>query len=123
MGIILTLIALAIIFMGVMLAWKPDSVMGMLKLYADEVALQVWASIGRILVGLAFLVYAAHSNWPGLLTFLGWIALISGIVILFLKHEMFSGLIRKAVNEYGNYAQFAGAAAVFLGLLVLYAVI
>jgi len=123
MGIILTLIALVIVFMGVMMVWKPDSVMGMVKLYADEVGLQVWASIGRILLGLAFLVYASHSNWPGLLTFLGWLALISGIAILFLKHETFSGFIRKMINEYGQFAQFAGGAAVVLGLLVLYAVI
>ena len=122
MGIILTLIALAIVFMGAMLVWKPDSVLGMVKLYADEVGLQVWASIGRILLGLAFIVYASHSNWPGLLVFLGWLSLISGVVILFLKHETFSGLLRKMINDYGNFAQIAGGVAVVVGLAVLYAV-
>lgn len=123
MGIIITLIALAIIFTGVMLVWKPDSVLGMLKLYADETGLQVLASLGRILVGIMFLVYASHSGLPTLLTVFGWLAVISGLVFLFLKQEMFSGLIRKVINEYGSYAPFAGAAAGFVGLLILYAVI
>lgn len=123
MGIILTLIALITICMGVMLVWKPDSVMGMVKLYADETGLQVAASIGRILIGVALLVYASHSNLPGLLTLLGWITLISGVVILLLKQETFSGLIRKVINDYGSYALFAGVVVIFIGLLVLYAVI
>ncbi len=122
MGIILTLIALAIIFIGVMLVWKPDSVMGMLKLYADETGLQVMASIGRILIGIAFLVYASHSNLPTLLTILGWLAVISGVVFLFLKQETFSNLIRTAINQYGQFAQIAGGVATVIGLIILYAV-
>ena len=122
MGIILTLIALAIIFIGVMLVWKPDSVMGMVKLYADETGLQVMASIGRILVGLAFIVYASQSNLPTLLTILGWLAIISGVVFLFLKQETFSNLVRTVVNQYGQFAQIAGGIATLLGLIVLYAV-
>ena len=122
MGIILTLIALATIFMGVMLIWKPYSVLGMVKLYADETGLQVFASIGRILIGVALIVYASHSNLPGLLTLLGWITLISGVVILLLKQETFSGFIRKVINDYGSYAMYAGIVAIILGLIVLYAV-
>ena len=122
MGIILTLIALAIILIGVMLVWKPDSVMGMVKLYADETGLQVMASIGRILVGLAFIVYASQSNLPTLLTILGWLAIISGVVFLFLKQETFSNLVRTVVNQYGQFAQIAGGIATLLGLIVLYAV-
>ena len=45
-----------------------------------------------------------------------------GVVILFLKHEMFSGLIRKVINDYGNFAQIAGGITVVAGLAVLYAV-
>lgn len=122
MGIILTLIALAIVFIGVMLVWKPDSVLGMVKLYADETGLQVMASIGRILVGLAFIVYASQSNLPTLLTILGWLAIISGVVFLFLKQETFSNLVRTVVNQYGQFAQIAGGIATVLGLVVLYAV-
>ena len=122
MGIILTLIALSIIFIGVMLVWKPDSVMGMVKLYAYETGLQVMASIGRILVGLAFIVYASQSNLPTLLTILGWLAIISGVVFLFLKQETFSNLVRTVVNQYGQFAQIAGGIATLLGLIVLYAV-
>lgn len=122
MGIILTLIALAIIFMGVMLVWKPDSVMGMIKLYADETGLQVMASVGRILVGIAFLIYAGHSNLPTLLLILGWLAIISGVIFLCLKQETFSNLIRTVINQYGQFAQIAGGLATVLGLAILYAV-
>ena len=96
--------------------------MGMVKLYADETGLQVMASIGRILVGLAFIVYASQSNLPTLLTILGWLAIISGVVFLFLKQETFSNLIRTVVNQYGQFAQIAGGVATLLGLVVLYAV-
>ena len=122
MGIILTLIALAVIFMGVMLVWKPDSVLGMVKLYADETGLQVFASIGRILIGIALLVYASHSNLPGLLTLLGWLSVITGVVFLFIKQEMFSNLVRMVVNQYGQFAQIAGGIVTVIGLIVLYAV-
>ncbi len=122
MEFILTLIALAIVFMGVMLVWKPDSVLGMLKLYADETGLQVLASIGRILLGIALLVYASHSNLPTLLTILGWLAVLSGLVFLCLKQETFSHLVRTVINQYRPFAPIAGGAGVLIGLIILYAV-
>ncbi|MGB0848366.1 MAG: hypothetical protein ACPGSM_16675 [Thiolinea sp.] len=122
MGILLTLIALLIVYMGVMMVWKPDSVMGMVKLYADETGLQVLASVGRILLGVALLVYAGQSQLPGVLTVLGWLAIFTGIVFLFLKQETFSDLIRSMINQYGDFARIAGAVVVAMGLLILYAV-
>ena len=122
MGIILTLIALAVIFMGIMLIWKPDSVLGMIKLYADETGLQVLASVGRILIGVALLVYASHSSLPGLLTLLGWLSVITGVVFLLIKQETFSNLVRTVINQYGQFAQIAGGLVTLIGLIVLYAV-
>ena len=122
MGLILTLIALLIIFLGVSMVLKPDGIPGMVKLYADEPGLQVFASVGRALFGIALMVYASHSNWPSLLTVLGALSLISGIVFMVLPAEKFSHFVRSMVHRVIEFGPVPGIVVTLIGAAILDAV-
>ncbi|MEZ5478157.1 MAG: hypothetical protein R3E95_11950 [Thiolinea sp.] len=122
MSLLLTLLGLIIIFLGISMLLKPDGLPGMVKLYADETGLQVMASVGRILIGTALLVYADYSRLPGILTLLGWLSVISGLVFLFMPQHRFREFILLMLDKAQSFGQIAGAVVTLMGVILVYAV-
>lgn len=124
MGFLLMLLSLVIIFMGVALLWKPgeDGVLGVVRMYVHEVGLQVFASVGRILIGMALLAYASSSNLPGVLKVLGWLSVLSGLVFLFMPHPMFRNFMTTMIDKLQEFGKIVGAVVIVIGGLLLDAV-
>ncbi|CAA6809930.1 MAG: Unknown protein [uncultured Thiotrichaceae bacterium] len=122
MATILTLISLLIIFMGGMMIYRPKAIPDIARLYVDETAFQVYASIGRILLGIALVRYADYSRLPMLVTILGTASLLSGIAFLFLSPEKFRDFIRTMLFKVDDLGIIPGIVVTIVGLILLYAV-
>lgn len=122
MATILTLISLLIIFMGGVMIYRPKAIPDMARLYIDDTAFQVYASVGRILLGIALVVYADHSRLPVLVTILGTASLLSGIAFLFMPAEKFRDFIRTMLTKVDDFGIVPGIVVTIVGLILLYAV-
>lgn len=122
MSIILTLISLIIIYLGAMMIYRPQAIPDMAKMYVDELWLQAYASVGRILLGTALVVYADHSRLPIILTILGAASLLSGIAFMFMQPEKFRAFLRDMLQKVNAFGIWPGVAVTAVGLLILYAV-
>lgn len=122
MATILTLISLLIIFVGGVMIYRPKAIPDMARLYIDDTAFQVYASVGRILLGIALVVYADHSRLPILVTILGTASLLSGIAFLFMTPEKFRDFIRTMLAKVEDFGIFPGVFGIIVGLILLYAV-
>lgn len=122
MATILTLISLVIICIGGMMIYRPKAIPDMTRLYIDDTALQVYASIGRILLGIALVRYADYSRLPILVTILGTASLLSGIAFLFMPAEKFRDFMRTMLAKVESFGIYPGVFGVIVGLILLYAV-
>ncbi|MEZ5535319.1 MAG: hypothetical protein R3F02_06805 [Thiolinea sp.] len=122
MSFILTLISLVIIYMGAMLIYRPKAIPDLVKLYVEETWLQVFASVGRILIGVALTVYADHSRLPVIMTILGAASILSGIAFMFMSPEKFSSFLNDMLNKAEEFGIWPGVVVTIIGLLILYAV-
>jgi hypothetical protein len=122
MSIILTLISLIIIYMGAMMIYRPKAIPDMAKMYVDELWLQAYASVGRILLGVALVVYADYSRLPVILTILGAASLLSGIAFMFMAPEKFRAFLRDMLQKVEGFGIWPGVVVTVMGLLILYAV-
>lgn len=122
MATILTLISLLIIFVGGVMIYRPKAIPDMARLYIDDTAFQVYASVGRILLGITLVVYADHSRLPILVTILGTASLLSGIAFLFMTPEKFRDFIRTMLAKVEDFGIFPGVFGIIVGLILLYAV-
>ena len=121
MSLLFILLSLLLLFVGAMLFHKPQGIISTVKIYADEVGLQVAASLGRILIGIALIGFAGTSNLPGLISLLGWVTLIAGVVFLFMPQAKFRDFILMALDKVNELHKVVGAIVVVIGLIVLYA--
>jgi len=122
MGFVMTLIGLVILGVGGMMIYRPKALPDMVRLYLDDIALQAYASVGRILVGIALVVYADHSRLPIVLTIIGTISLLSGIAFMFMEPEKFRAFVKDMLAKIDGFGIYPGVVAVIVGLVVLYAV-
>ncbi|HPQ94415.1 MAG: hypothetical protein KDI44_08325 [Thiothrix sp.] len=122
MSFFLGLFSLLMIVVGAMFIYKPDFMAGNVKLYADEPGFHVLAAVGRILLGLAFMVYAAQAHLSGLVGFLGLVMFLAGVFLLVISHDRFSAIVNRMVDHYGQYARHAGIFVAVVGAILFYAV-
>lgn len=122
MATILTLISLLIIFIGGVMIYRPKAIPDIARLYIDETAFQVYASIGRILLGIALVRYADYSRLPILVTIFGTASLLSGIAFLLLSPEKFRDFIRTMLSKVDDLGIIPGIVVIIVGLILLYAV-
>lgn len=122
MSFILTLISLVIIGVGAMMIYRPKAIPDMVKLYIDDLSLQAYASVGRILLGTALAVYADHSRLPVIMTILGAASILSGLYFLFMEPEKFRAFLRDMLDKVNAFGIWPGAVVTLVGLILLYAV-
>ncbi|HPE61120.1 MAG: hypothetical protein KDI15_03245 [Thiothrix sp.] len=122
MSFFLGLFSLLMIVIGAMFIYRPAFMAGNVKLYADEPGFHVLAAVGRILLGLAFMVHASQAHLSGLVGFLGLVMFLAGVFLLVISHEKFSALVTLMVDRYGQYARGAGIFLAVVGAVLFYAV-
>nr|CAA6824514.1 MAG: Unknown protein [uncultured Thiotrichaceae bacterium] len=122
MGFVLTLIGLVVLAAGGMMVYRPKALPDMARLYLDEIAFQAYASVGRILLGIALVVYADHSRLPVILTILGTLSLLSGIAFMFMEPEKFRMFVKDMLAKVDDFGIYPGMVVALVGLVVLYAV-
>jgi hypothetical protein len=83
---------------------------------------QVWAGIGRIIIGLLLITAASASRYPRGIKILGALGLIGGTVIFLLPRDTWQGLVDYwLVQNLGAYRFGGGAVAVLLGAFLIHA--
>ncbi len=122
MSTVLALISLLTIFVGGIMIYRPKAIPDIARLYIDETAFQVYASVGRILLGTALVRYADYSNLPTIVMILGTAILLSGIAFLFLSPEKFRDFIRSLLFKVDDLGIIPGIVVTIIGLILLYAV-
>jgi hypothetical protein len=105
------------------MAFRPRQFTDSLLKLADSVWMHIMAAAARIAIGIALVLYADHSRFPLALHILGWLAIVAGVIFIFVPREKFIELVHWAFNRFAPYTRFAAlAAALFAGFLI-YAVL
>lgn len=111
----LTLIAFflaGISMAGLLLLIAPSLVLDSLHDIARNPAIRFFAVVLRAVVGIAFILVAAETRFPTLITFIGALALVAAIVIAVIPKDSFADLMSWA-SDFPSWAARLGGGSVF----------
>lgn len=110
-----------LIMAGLMMLWPRKFTSYMLK-QASETWLYISAIAVRLALGAVLILYADQSRHPLALQIIGAIAVIAGVVLIFVTKPKFQNLIQWAFGRLGKYMRAVACFAILFGGYLIYAV-
>jgi len=119
MLVIVKIIGLAMIAWGVVFIMKPDTYRKFLTFWENRKRIYLGAGI-KIAAGAIFLYSATQGRVVWVLTVMGVLSLISGIVVLTMSSSKVQSFIKFWVDRPAIVVKMYGVAAILMGLIILY---
>ena len=118
---LIIIFAVLILFAGIIILIKPDSVLVLLGRNIKRVEIHVLAVLVRFLIGVLFLLQYDHSRYPVTILILGLLSIVVAVSLAVMGRAKFVTLMEWAINTLKPYARIGGVLAVVFGGFVIHA--
>ena len=123
MSYIILLFGTSILLLGVVILVNPGSILGLMRSHSESLRLHVLAVVGRLVLGVALIMYSVESHYPVALQALGWLTVTAAIILGIMGRSRFKGLVTWALSFAATFGRFGGFAAILFGGFLIYAVV
>jgi hypothetical protein len=121
MKLIIKGFGILILLIGISLLLKPAFIFGWLQANMETTFLYVIAIGFRLVMGILFLLAAHQSKFPGVIKFIGWLAILAALIFLFMGQESFQSFFSTLIPEFNSYAPVSGLIGIVMGVFLIYA--
>jgi hypothetical protein len=101
---------------------KTDAVFRLFAKHENSTMLHVVAIVVRLVLGIVLIIGAPDSRFPITLQVLGWLSIISALILIAIGGGRFRRLIYWALKLAPSIKNIAGVLALLLGGFMIYAV-
>lgn len=120
---VIVLVSLYLLALGVASLLSPKAASRFLLGFASSRAMHFTEMFFRIVVGTALVLYAPHMSLPGAFNLLGWVLIVTSMVLLLAPWQWHHGFALRAVPLFTRYIALIGLVSLVLGGLILGAVV
>ncbi len=121
MKLFIILLGILLMVSGIYWLINPEIVAGLIEGNLEKSSLYLAAIIGRLVIGILFLISANESKFPITIKVLGSMALIAAIVFIFIGHEGFTDFISSIMSIFKSYGRIGGLVCLIFGSFIIYA--
>ena len=121
MKLIINLFGILFLILGISLLIKPEIIYGWMEDNMENKSLYISAIIFRLVFGILLIMAAKKSKFPGVIKFIGYMAIIAAASFIFMRYEYFSHIIVSIIPEFRPYAAISGLIGMALGAFLIYA--
>lgn len=100
---------------------NPEIIFGWLEDNMESTSLYIAAIVVRLVVGILFIIAAKESKYPGVIKFMGYLALIAAVIFIFIGQESFQDFFSALIPEIKPYASLTGLIDMAIGGFLIYA--
>ena len=119
-----------ILFFGVlislgsaMLIVRPQVIFGVFKKYGDSLGLHIFAVVIRVFFGIALVIGAPETRYPGVIQVLGWITIIAGLAIAVIGRKRFKKVSEWVINLPAGIYYPASVLGLLFGGFIIYSAV
>ncbi len=120
MKLIINLFGILFLVLGVSLLIKPEIIFGWMEDNTENKSLYISAIIFRLVFGILLIMAAKKSKFPGVIKFIGYMAIIAAASFIFMGIENFRHIIVSLIPEFRPYAAISGLIGMALGTFLIY---
>jgi hypothetical protein len=121
MKLIIKLFGILILISGISLLIKPEIIFGWIEANIEKNLLYISSIIFRLVFGILLIMVAKKSKYPGVIKFIGYLAVIAAASFVFIGHENFRHFVVSIIPEFKPYAAVGGIIGMALGGFLIYA--
>ncbi|MGQ1909723.1 hypothetical protein ACT3CE_08035 [Marinifilum sp. RC60d5] len=121
MKVIIKLFGILIILAGILLLVKSQIILAWIENNMLSSCLYVTAILGRLALGILFLLLAKESIYPTAIKVFGYLFVLAAIALFFMGHENFQDFISFLIPHVNPYAPLVGVLAIVFGAFFIYA--
>ena len=119
--VIVALLGLLTSIAGIAVIARPDRVSDIADRALATGAFKIGAILGRIALGIVFLLAAPDTRLPTFLTVLGFLAIIGGVAVAIMKDAWVNGLVEWWARQAEIILRVWGVLIAILGGVIIYA--
>ncbi len=113
-GCVLVLIGTAVLF-------NPDIIFRFFQRNAELPIIHFLAAALRIILGALLIIYAEESKYPLALQLLGWLSIVTAVVLAAIGRDKFIRLLHWLFSFIGPLGRLAGVFVIAFGCFLIYA--
>lgn len=121
MKLIIKLFGILILILGISLLIKPEIILSWIEGNIESSSLYITTIVLRIIFGILFILIAKESKYPDVIKILGYLFIISGIILIFIGHEIFQDFINSLISDAKPFAPVSGLFGIAFGGFLIYA--
>ena len=121
MKIATNLLATLILIFGFSMLIKPEIIFRWMEGNMENRSLYLAAIVFRLVLGTVFIVAAKKSEYPAVIKFIGYVAIMAAVAFLLMGFGNFRHLLVNVTSLFRPYAVIIGLIGMTLGLFLIYA--
>ncbi len=123
MTVMIHIFGVILVFAGLLLIINSDFFFGFLNKNAEKLWTYVLAVIVRIVFGGLLIYSSSYSNFPLVISILGWMIIIAALILLAIGRNNFEKLVLRVISIFKPYGRISGLFSVGFGSFLIYAFI
>ncbi|NNF22956.1 MAG: hypothetical protein HKN67_13540 [Saprospiraceae bacterium] len=121
MKFIIILFGALFILIGITLLVSPDFIFDWLEDSLQKGSLYMTAIVFRLFMGIALVMAAKESKFPGVIKFIGYLAIFAAIVFIFIGRTSFYDFFSSLIADFKPYAPVSALIGIAVGGFLIYA--
>lgn len=121
MIILVNIFGALLVIAGATLIIKPDLIIGFISNNAEKIWLYITAIAVRIVLGSLLVYVATSSQYPLTITIIGWLTIITGLVLALIGWKRFKILLTWVTSKTKTFGRAGGVLGVCLGAFLIIA--
>ncbi len=118
---VIKLIGILFILAGISFFVDPAGVYGWIENSRENPSLYISAIVARLVLGGLLIASAKESQYPGVISFIGYLIIIAALVLIFIGHSSFQDLISSLISFIKPISFVSGLFAMAFGGFLVYA--
>ena len=118
-GVVILFFCMFVIGLAIAIVIKPQRAEQFLSSYASSARAHYTEQIARLIVGVAFVVFAPSMWYPNLFNLFGWILIVTTIGLLIIPWQWHHKFGEWAIPLTLRYMKFYALGAVVFGVLII----
>ncbi len=108
---------------GLLLVVQPELIFNFLSKNIQKLWIYITAVVVRLIFGGLLIYMADFSNFPLVISILGWIMIIAAVVLLAIGRKTFEKLVLWVMVKFKPYGRIVGVFSLGFGMFLIYAFI
>jgi len=121
MKTIIQFFGVLLIFVGIAFLINAELVYNWAEEHIGNKTAYISIIVGRLVIGILLILAAKESRYPGVIKFIGYLAIMAALLLIVLGHNGFQDLITSLIPKFRPYAPISGLMGLAFGGLFIYA--